>query len=64
MRVVVTGGVSVANAAEFLRAGAIAVGLGTDLVDVAAVEAGRGHVLSERSRALLESLRPARTTLV
>ena len=59
-----TGGVSVANAAEFLRAGAIAVGLGTDLVDVAAVEAGRAHVLTERSRALLESLRPARTTLV
>ncbi len=59
-----TGGVSVANAAEFLRAGATAVGLGTDLVDVSAVEAGRAHVLTERARALLESLRPARATLI
>lgn len=59
-----TGGVSVSNAAEFLRAGATAVGLGTDLVDIAAVEAGRAHVLTERSRALLESLRPARATLI
>jgi 2-dehydro-3-deoxyphosphogluconate aldolase/(4S)-4-hydroxy-2-oxoglutarate aldolase len=64
IRLLPTGGVNVSNAAEFLRAGAIAVGLGTDLVDVAAVESGRAHVLTERTRALLESLRPARTTLV
>jgi 2-dehydro-3-deoxyphosphogluconate aldolase / (4S)-4-hydroxy-2-oxoglutarate aldolase len=64
IRLLPTGGVNVSNAAEFLRAGAIAVGLGTDLVDVAAVEHGRAHVLTERTRALLESLRPARTTLI
>jgi 2-dehydro-3-deoxyphosphogluconate aldolase / (4S)-4-hydroxy-2-oxoglutarate aldolase len=64
IRLLPTGGVNVSNAAEFLRAGAFAVGLGTDLVDVAAVETGRAHVLTERTRALLESLRPARTTLI
>ena len=64
IRLMPTGGVNVSNAAEFLRAGAIAVGLGTDLVDVAAVESGRAHVLTDRTRALLESLRPARTTLI
>jgi 2-dehydro-3-deoxyphosphogluconate aldolase/(4S)-4-hydroxy-2-oxoglutarate aldolase len=64
IRLMPTGGVNVSNAAEFLRAGATAVGLGTDLVDVAAVESGRAHVLTERTRALLESLRPARTTLI
>lgn len=58
-----TGGVSLTTAAEFLRAGATAVGLGTDLVDIAAVEAGRAHVLTERARTLLEGLRPARATL-
>jgi 2-dehydro-3-deoxyphosphogluconate aldolase/(4S)-4-hydroxy-2-oxoglutarate aldolase len=58
-----TGGVSLTTAADFLRAGATAVGLGTDLVDIAAVEAGRAHLLTERTRALFESLRPARTTL-
>jgi 2-dehydro-3-deoxyphosphogluconate aldolase/(4S)-4-hydroxy-2-oxoglutarate aldolase len=58
-----TGGVSLSTAAEFLRAGATAVGLGTDLVDIPAVESGRAQVLTERARALLESLRPARATL-
>src|SRR4030095_6760023 len=35
-----TGGVSVANAGEYLGAGAFALGIGTDLVDVAALRAG------------------------
>jgi 2-dehydro-3-deoxyphosphogluconate aldolase/(4S)-4-hydroxy-2-oxoglutarate aldolase len=58
-----TGGVTLGTAAEYLRAGSTAVGLGTDLVDIAAVEAGQARLLTERARSLLESLRPARTTL-
>ena len=58
-----TGGVSLGTAVEYLRAGATAVGLGTDLVDIQAVESGRAHVLTERTRALFETLKPARTTL-
>lgn len=63
LKLIATGGVTLETAADYLRAGATAVGLESDLVDVAAVQAGRAHVLTERLRALFETLRPVRTTL-
>jgi len=49
-----TGGVSLATAAEFLEAGAIALGVGGDLVDNNAIRAGRPEVITENARKYLE----------
>ncbi len=56
-----TGGVSLTTAREYLDAGAVALGLGAELVDVAALEEGRGEVISERARQLVELVRNARS---
>ena len=49
-----TGGVSLATAAEFLEAGAIALGVGGDLVDNKAIRAGKPEVITENARKYLE----------
>ena len=49
-----TGGVSLATAAEFLEAGAIALGVGGDLVDNNAIRAGRPEVITGHARQYLE----------
>ena len=49
-----TGGVSWATAAEFLEAGAIALGVGGDLVDNKAIRAGKPEVITENARKYLE----------
>jgi len=45
-----TGGVNLANAADFLRAGAFALGVGTDLVNLDAIKTGRPEIIIETSR--------------
>jgi 2-dehydro-3-deoxyphosphogluconate aldolase/(4S)-4-hydroxy-2-oxoglutarate aldolase len=55
-----TGGVSAANAADFIRAGAAAIGVGGELVDTKALAEGRGHVVTERARELVRIVREAR----
>lgn len=45
-----TGGVSCETIADFFDAGAIAVGVGTDLVDVKAIRAGSFDVIAEKAR--------------
>jgi 2-dehydro-3-deoxyphosphogluconate aldolase / (4S)-4-hydroxy-2-oxoglutarate aldolase len=55
-----TGGVSLANAAEFISAGATAVGVGAELVDTAALVEGRDAEITERARQLVEIVRKAR----
>lgn len=47
-----TGGVSIDNAHEWIAAGAVAVGIGSDLLDKKAIEEGRYEVLTERARRL------------
>lgn len=49
-----TGGVSLATAAEFLEAGAIALGVGGDLVDNKAIRAGKPETITENARKYLE----------
>ena len=49
-----TGGVSLATAAEFLEAGAIALGVGGDLVDNKAIKAGKPEIVTENARKYLE----------
>lgn len=60
IKMIPTGGVSLATAADFIRAGAAALGVGTDLVDIKAVREGNSHIVSERARQFVTIVREAR----
>jgi len=60
IKMIPTGGVSLATAADFIRAGAAALGVGTDLVDVKAIRAGNAHVVTERAREFVKIVNEAR----
>lgn len=49
-----TGGVSCETIADFFKAGAIAVGVGTDLVDVKAIREGNSDQIAEKARRYLK----------
>jgi 2-dehydro-3-deoxyphosphogluconate aldolase/(4S)-4-hydroxy-2-oxoglutarate aldolase len=55
-----TGGVSLATVPEYIAAGAAALGIGSELVDTAALAAGEDASLTERAAALAEAVRKAR----
>ena len=55
-----TGGVNLDNAGDFIRAGACAVAVGSNLVDKAAVAAGEWHVLTDTARDYVDAVRNAR----
>jgi 2-dehydro-3-deoxyphosphogluconate aldolase/(4S)-4-hydroxy-2-oxoglutarate aldolase len=55
-----TGGVSLENAGEWIRAGAVAVGIGSALVDPKAVEAGAFETIADNARRVLARVRQAR----
>ncbi len=57
-----TGGVSVATAAEFLEAGAFALGVGGDLVDHKAMSEGRAHVVTETAKKYLAIVKEFRAS--
>lgn len=61
LKLIPSGGVSLENAAEFIRAGAVAVALGSNLVDKATVARGEWATLTERARKLCEAVKQART---
>lgn len=50
IQLIPTGGVSLSTAAEFLAAGAFALGVGSDLVDAKAAAEGRTDVITENAR--------------
>ncbi|XXT24911.1 bifunctional 4-hydroxy-2-oxoglutarate aldolase/2-dehydro-3-deoxy-phosphogluconate aldolase [Sorangium sp. So ce429] len=58
-----TGGVNLTTARDFIEAGAVALGVGGELVDTAALEAGQDEVLTERAREFLSVIRAARAGL-
>lgn len=58
-----TGGVSLATAADFIRAGAFALGVGSDLVDVDAIRRGDAALVTSRAREYLGRVRDARQSL-
>lgn len=60
IHLVPTGGVNLETAGDFIRAGAAALGVGSDLVDLAALRRGEARVLTERARRLVEIVREAR----
>jgi 2-dehydro-3-deoxyphosphogluconate aldolase/(4S)-4-hydroxy-2-oxoglutarate aldolase len=55
-----TGGVNAANAAEFLAAGAFAIGVGSDLIDSIALREGRKADVVRAVRAITEVMTTAR----
>ncbi len=60
VEIIPTGGVSLKTAADFIKAGAIALGVGADLVDLKALREGNDHILTENARQYLEIVRAAR----
>jgi 2-dehydro-3-deoxyphosphogluconate aldolase / (4S)-4-hydroxy-2-oxoglutarate aldolase len=60
LRVVPSGGVSLENAAEWIRAGAAAVSIGSALVSAALVKSESWAELTARARALVQSVAGAR----
>lgn len=60
LELVPTGGVTLENAAEFIRAGAAAVGVGSELVDCSALRRGQPEKIVEAARALAAAVRAAR----
>src|SRR5215212_10420322 len=59
-----TGGVSLSTAAEFIEAGAFALGVGADLVNTKAIREGRAQEVTEAARAYVEAVRRARSSAV
>jgi 2-dehydro-3-deoxyphosphogluconate aldolase/(4S)-4-hydroxy-2-oxoglutarate aldolase len=55
-----TGGVSLATAAEFLEAGAFALGVGADLVNLKAIADGKPETITDNARKYLEIVRKFR----
>jgi 2-dehydro-3-deoxyphosphogluconate aldolase/(4S)-4-hydroxy-2-oxoglutarate aldolase len=55
-----TGGVSQATAAEFLEAGAFALGVGSDLVNLKAISEGHPEIITENARKYLAIVRKFR----
>ena len=55
-----TGGVSLKTAADFIKAGASALGVGADLVDLKAIREGQQQIITERAREFVRIVREAR----
>jgi 2-dehydro-3-deoxyphosphogluconate aldolase / (4S)-4-hydroxy-2-oxoglutarate aldolase len=55
-----TGGVTVDNAGDWIRAGASAVGLGSALLDAAAIDDGRYDVVTANAARVVSNVAAAR----
>lgn len=55
-----TGGVTLDNAGEWIRAGAVAVGVGSALLDAKAIDEGRFDVITANARRVVASVASAR----
>jgi 2-dehydro-3-deoxyphosphogluconate aldolase / (4S)-4-hydroxy-2-oxoglutarate aldolase len=60
IQLVPTGGVSLTTAADFIKAGAAALGVGADLVDTAALRRGENKLITARARQFIEIVKSAR----
>jgi 2-dehydro-3-deoxyphosphogluconate aldolase/(4S)-4-hydroxy-2-oxoglutarate aldolase len=58
-----TGGVTVENVGEWVAAGAVAVGIGSDLLDKKAIEEERYSVLTDRAQRLTNNFLEAKARL-
>jgi len=55
-----TGGVSLSNAADFIQAGAFALGVGADLVDLGAIRRGEAATITNKARQYVAAVAAAR----
>jgi len=62
IELVPTGGVSLTTAGDFIRAGAAALGVGADLVDINAIREGQSALITERAKQFIEIVREARAS--
>jgi len=62
IKMIPTGGVSLKTAQDFIKAGASALGVGTDLVDVKAIREGNPGIVTERAVQFVELVREARAS--
>lgn len=60
LKLMPTGGVSLDNAGDWIRAGAVAVGAGSALLDARAIEEGRLDVITANARRIVASVAAAR----
>ncbi|MGB7546870.1 MAG: bifunctional 4-hydroxy-2-oxoglutarate aldolase/2-dehydro-3-deoxy-phosphogluconate aldolase [Terracidiphilus sp.] len=60
LKLIPTGGVTLQTAESFLRAGASALGVGSELVNLAAIDAGTPELITEAARAYLKVLAKVR----
>lgn len=58
-----TGGVNLDNAAEFIKAGAAAVAVGSELVDMKVLKEGKLDQIAETARKFVEAVRAGRAAL-
>jgi 2-dehydro-3-deoxyphosphogluconate aldolase/(4S)-4-hydroxy-2-oxoglutarate aldolase len=56
LKLIPTGGVTIKTAEEFLRAGARALGVGSDLVNLAAIDQGKPEIITEAAKSYLQVL--------
>lgn len=64
IELVPTGGVSLKTAADFIKAGAAALGVGADLVDIKAIREGQASLITERAKQFVEIVREARLAVL
>jgi len=60
LKLIPTGGVTLQTAASFIQAGARALGVGSDLVNLAAVESGHAETITHTAKAYLKVLAEVR----
>ena len=60
LKLMPTGGVSIENADEWIRAGAVAVGVGSALLDPRAIAAGEYASITEKAKRILANVQDAR----
>jgi len=60
IELVPTGGVALTTAGDFIRAGAAALGVGTDLVNLTAIREGNAQQVTDRAKQFIEIVREAR----
>lgn len=60
VKIIPTGGVSLKTAQDFIKAGASALGVGTDLVDVKAIREGNAQVVTDRAKEFIRLVQEAR----
>jgi 2-dehydro-3-deoxyphosphogluconate aldolase/(4S)-4-hydroxy-2-oxoglutarate aldolase len=60
LKLIPTGGVNVDNAGEFIRAGAVAVALGSNLVDARSVATEDWETITARAQAIVDAVVRAR----